>query len=145
MAEVQQQLQALSAEYQAVQQGTLMRRHGSEHKNLIFCAELQNHVNSRQKLESQQQENRAVQKEFSGLADDAKIYKLVGPVLLKQEKTEAVLAVDGRLDYIVNEIKRVEKQIKDTEDKSDAVRSKIIQVQSQAQPQDQGSQAQVAA
>ncbi|EHL01322.1 putative prefoldin subunit 6 [Glarea lozoyensis 74030] len=77
MAEVQQQLQALSAEYQAVQQ------------------------------------------------DDAKIYKLVGPVLLKQEKTEAVLAVDGRLDYIVNEIKRVEKQIKDTEDKSDAVRSKI--------------------
>ncbi|CAG8972600.1 hypothetical protein HYALB_00005369 [Hymenoscyphus albidus] len=44
MADIQQRLQALSTEYQAVQQ------------------ELQTHVNSRQKLESQQQENRAVQK-----------------------------------------------------------------------------------
>jgi len=29
---------------------------------------------------------------------------LVGPVLLKQDKTEAVLAVDGRLEYIENEM-----------------------------------------
>jgi prefoldin beta subunit len=38
------------------------------------------------------------------LKDDANIYKLVGPVLLKQEKTEAVLAVDGRLEFIENEM-----------------------------------------
>jgi prefoldin beta subunit len=38
------------------------------------------------------------------LSDDSNIYKLVGPVLLKQEKTEAVLAVDGRLEYIENEM-----------------------------------------
>ncbi|KAG9230312.1 Prefoldin [Amylocarpus encephaloides] len=125
MAEAQQQLQALSAEYQSIQQV------------------LQGHVNSRQKLESQQQENRAVQKEFSHLKDDANIYKMVGPVLLKQEKTEAVLAVDGRLEYIENEIKRVEKQIKETEDQSDAVRGQIIKVQSEAQPQ--GGASQVAA
>jgi prefoldin beta subunit len=29
---------------------------------------------------------------------------LVGPVLLKQEKTEAVMAVDGRLEFIENEM-----------------------------------------
>lgn len=42
--------------------------------------------------------------EFDSLADEANIYKLVGPVLLKQEKTEAVMAVDGRLEYIDNEM-----------------------------------------
>lgn len=82
--------------------------------------ELQQNVQSRQKLESQQQENKQVQKvqdgswysriaaknrqEFSGLDDDANIYKLVGPVLLKQDKAEAVLAVDGRLEFIDNEM-----------------------------------------
>jgi prefoldin beta subunit len=38
------------------------------------------------------------------LEDDANIYKLVGPVLLKQEKAEAVMAVDGRLEFIENEM-----------------------------------------
>jgi prefoldin beta subunit len=38
------------------------------------------------------------------LKDDANIYKLVGPVLLKQDKTEAVMAVDGRLDFINKEM-----------------------------------------
>jgi prefoldin beta subunit len=42
--------------------------------------------------------------EFASLEDDANIYKLVGPVLLKQEKAEAVMAVDGRLEFIENEM-----------------------------------------
>lgn len=66
--------------------------------------ELQSVVEARQKLEAQQQENQGVQKEFAKLPDDANIYKLVGPVLLKQEKTEAVMAVDGRLEYIEKEM-----------------------------------------
>ncbi|KAK0113760.1 hypothetical protein ONS95_014010 [Cadophora gregata] len=125
MAESQQKLQSLSDEYQKLQQ------------------DLQNHVNSRQRLESQQQENKAVQKEFEGLDDDANIYKMVGPVLLKQEKTEAVMAVNGRLEFIENEIKRVEKLISDVENKSDAVRTQIIQIQSESSPQ--GGQPQIAA
>lgn len=104
---------------------------------------MQSSIQARQRLESQQQENRAVQKEFSGLKDDANIYKLVGPILLKQEKTEAVLAVDGRLEFIENEIQRIEKQIKDTQEKNDRIRMEIMQIQSQAQPQ--SGQAQVAA
>ncbi|RDW67986.1 hypothetical protein BP5796_07227 [Coleophoma crateriformis] len=115
MAEGQQRLQALSEEYTSLQQ------------------ELQTNVASRQKLESQQQENKGVQKEFKSLDDDANIYKLVGPVLLKQDKTEAVLAVDGRLEFIDNEIKRVEKQIKEIEEKTDKVRMEIMQIQSESQ------------
>lgn len=42
--------------------------------------------------------------EFAKLADDANIYKLIGPVLLKQDRSEAVLAVDGRLEFIEKEM-----------------------------------------
>lgn len=48
-------------------------------------------------------ENQAI-KEFSTLAADANIYKLVGPVLLKQDKSEASLAVDRRLEFIDKEM-----------------------------------------
>lgn len=61
-------------------------------------------MTARQKLESQQQENKSVQTEFSNLDDDANIYKLVGPVLLKQDTTEAKSTVDGRLEYIGQEM-----------------------------------------
>ncbi|KAF5876724.1 putative prefoldin subunit 6 protein [Botrytis fragariae] len=101
MAEQQQRLQALTEEYQKLQ------------------TDLQSSISSRQKLESQQQENKSVQKEFSALSSDSNIYKLVGPVLLKQDKTEAVMAVDGRLEFIEKEIKRVEQAIKDVQDKCD--------------------------
>ncbi|TGO88785.1 hypothetical protein BPOR_0142g00180 [Botrytis porri] len=104
MAEQQQRLQALTEEYQKLQ------------------TDLQTSISSRQKLESQQQENKSVQKEFSALSSDSNIYKLVGPVLLKQDKTEAVMAVDGRLEFIEKEIKRVEQAIKDVQDKSDGLK-----------------------
>lgn len=42
--------------------------------------------------------------EFEGLKEDANIYKMVGPVLLKQDKAEAVMAVNGRLEFIENEM-----------------------------------------
>ena len=72
--------------------------------NLNVRAELSTAVSARQKLESQAQENKSVQKEFATLADDATIYKLVGPVLLKQETAEAKGTVDGRLNYIEGEM-----------------------------------------
>lgn len=66
--------------------------------------ELSNLVQVRQKLEGQLTENESVQKEFSGLDDGAKIYKLVGPVLLKQETEEAKSTVSSRLEFIENEM-----------------------------------------
>ena len=42
--------------------------------------------------------------EFKTLKDKANVYKLVGPVLLKQDKNEAVMAVNGRLDFIEKEM-----------------------------------------
>jgi prefoldin beta subunit len=45
-----------------------------------------------------------VQTEFNSLDDDANIYKQIGPVLLKQDKTEALMAVSGRLEFIEKEM-----------------------------------------
>ena len=42
--------------------------------------------------------------EFDNLKDNEIIYKLVGPVLLKQEKFEADGTVKGRLEFIGNEL-----------------------------------------
>ncbi|GAB1199048.1 hypothetical protein APSETT444_008381 [Aspergillus pseudonomiae] len=86
MADAQKQMQALSDEFQKLQ------------------TELDSFVEARQKLESQQQENQGVQKEFNSLDDDANIYKLIGPVLLKQDKNEALMAVNGRLEFIEKEM-----------------------------------------
>ncbi|RKF71896.1 putative prefoldin subunit 6 [Golovinomyces cichoracearum] len=108
--------------------------------------DLQNHIQSRQRLESQLQENKGVQgvlqqklsnnlvqykklmcnhQEFSNLDKNTNIYKLCGPVLLKQDRTEAVLAVDARIEFINNEIKRVDKQIEDVQSKCNATREKV--------------------
>lgn len=42
--------------------------------------------------------------EFETLSDDANIYKLVGPILLKQDTAEAKSTVDGRLEFIDKEM-----------------------------------------
>ncbi|KAL1990620.1 hypothetical protein VTN49DRAFT_6459 [Thermomyces lanuginosus] len=113
MEELQKRLQQLSEEYQKLQ------------------TELESTVEARQKLESQLQENRNVQQEFKSLDSDANIYKLVGPVLLKQDKSEAVMAVEGRLNFIEKEIQRIETQIKEINEKSEKKRTEL-QTQAQA-------------
>ncbi|KAL4796885.1 Prefoldin [Aspergillus filifer] len=117
MADPQKQMQALSDEFQNLQ------------------TELDGLIDARQKLESQQQENKSVQTEFTSLDDDANIYKLIGPVLLKQDKSEALMAVNGRLEFIEKEIKRIEGQIQENSEKSDKKRTEIVQFQSQIQQQ----------
>jgi prefoldin beta subunit len=123
MADMQKKLQELSEGYQALQ------------------GELSTAVEARQRLESQQQENTNVKNEFDLLADDATIYKQIGPVLLKQEKAEALMGVNGRLEFIENEIKRFETQIKGIQDKSEKTRVEIMQIQQAAQQAQQAAPA----
>ncbi|EMR67957.1 putative prefoldin subunit protein [Eutypa lata UCREL1] len=111
MAEIQAKLQALSEDYQKLQD------------------ELQTAVQSRQKLEAQRQENLGVRKEFNRMKEGESIYKLVGPVLLKQEKPEAESTVNGRLEFINKEIERIDKQIKEVQEKIERKKGDIIQAQ----------------
>ncbi|KAJ2163137.1 Prefoldin subunit 6 [Coemansia sp. RSA 552] len=68
-------------------------------------------VESRQKLDSQLQENELVEKEFGLLKDGARIFKMIGPVLVPQDRTEAVSNVGKRLEFIRDEIKRVDQRL----------------------------------
>ncbi|ORZ12647.1 Prefoldin [Absidia repens] len=90
-------------------------------------------VESRQRLDSQQQENEQVRKEFELLGGDANIYKLIGPVLVKQEKSEAASNVKNRLDLISSEVKRVEAQLNELTEKSEKKKGDITQLQMQYQ------------
>ncbi|CAP62164.1 uncharacterized protein PODANS_5_12970 [Podospora anserina S mat+] len=115
MADIQRRLQALSEDYAKLQK------------------DLQDTVTSRQKLEAQMQENLGVQQEFEKLKDGETIYKLIGPVLLKQDRTDAESTVKGRLEFIEKEITRLEGHIKETQAKMEKKKTEIIQVQTSAQ------------
>lgn len=91
---------------------------------------IQKCVKARQQLEAQLTENTLVQKELDILEDDAKIFKLTGPVLVKQELTEAKANVKKRIDYISAEIKRQEGAIKDFDKKQEKIREALIQIRS---------------
>lgn len=74
---------------------------------------------------------------------------------MKQDKNDAKMAVDGRLEYIGNEMydvdftaqsltltqssKRIEGQIKEVQEKSESKKMDIIQLQSQGQQQPQSA------
>ena len=110
---------------------------------ILALSELEGLIDARQKLESQQQENQGVKSEFAQLDDDANIYKLIGPVLLKQDKTEAVMAVNSRLEFIEKEMlvsciwpsffinkchysKRIEREIGEKQEESEKKRAEVM-------------------
>jgi prefoldin beta subunit len=78
-----------------------------------------------------------VQKEFKTLSDDSAIYKLIGPVLLKQDRDDARRTVDGRLEFIEKEIKRVEGTIKELQGRGEKMRAELGALQQKVQMEQQ--------
>jgi prefoldin beta subunit len=64
---------------------------------------------AKQNLTEKKSENEMVLQEFSLLSTDANIYKLVGPVLAKQDIAEAKSNVQKRIEFIEKEIQRMDK------------------------------------
>ncbi|KAI5115270.1 hypothetical protein M0805_001639 [Coniferiporia weirii] len=91
--------------------------------------ELSATVDARQRLDAQLTETSMVKKEFATLKPANEVYKLIGPVLVKQDQAEAKVNVDKRLDFIKSEIQRVESQIKDITEKSEKKRNEIVEIQ----------------
>lgn len=112
-------------------------------KESVKFTELQNEVTelveSRQKLETQYQENLIVKKEFDLLKDktegEQKVFKMTGPVLVPIEYEEATMNVDKRLEFITGEIERVEKKIEVKQKEMTDSRNKLISMRSQMQQQ----------
>ncbi len=99
---------------------------------------LQSLMDGRAALQTQSHENQMVKEEFKLLEDDANVYKLVGPVLVKQDLQEARANVDKRIEYIKEELARVDAQTKESEKKMEAQRGVVMQMQQKAQAARQG-------
>jgi len=97
--------------------------------------QISNLANSRSQYLTQLNENEMVKKELELLETDAEIFKLVGPVLIKQERTEATANVLKRIDFISGELKKIEATAKETGDKQEKQKQKIIDLQQQIQSQ----------
>ncbi|EUC56526.1 prefoldin subunit 6, related protein [Rhizoctonia solani AG-3 Rhs1AP] len=119
--DLQARLEVVSKEYQKVQD------------------DIQGAVETHQRLDSQVNENQAVKKEFASLKPHNTIYKMIGPVLVKQDPVEAKSNVDKRLEFIKGEITRVEQQISDLNTKSEKIKAEVVTIQNvmaaQQQPQ----------
>ncbi|CAO2589156.1 Prefoldin subunit 6 [Lemmus lemmus] len=90
-------------------------------------------MSGRQKLEAQLTENNIVKEELALLDGSNVVFKLLGPVLVKQELGEARATVGKRLDYITAEIKRYESQLRDLERQSEQQRETLAQLQQEFQ------------
>ncbi|RDB28369.1 Prefoldin subunit 6 [Hypsizygus marmoreus] len=95
--------------------------------------DLSNAVEARQRLDAQLSENELVKKEFAQLTPDNRIFKLTGPVLVKQDQAEAKSNVETRLEFIRGEIKRVEAQLKDIESKQEQKKNELVEIQTALQ------------
>ena len=61
-------------------------------------------VANREQLESQFRENELVLQEMKLLSDDARVFKLIGPTMMLQDRSEAKSNVEKRLEFIKSEM-----------------------------------------
>uniref|UniRef100_A0A914UXG2 Probable prefoldin subunit 6 n=1 Tax=Plectus sambesii TaxID=2011161 RepID=A0A914UXG2_9BILA len=85
-------------------------------------------IANRQQLEGQLTENNMVKEEFDFLDEESVVYKLIGPVMVKQDLNEAKQNVAKRVEYISNEIKRLEETMKDTASKQEAQKEALMKM-----------------
>merc|ERR1712126_383172 len=83
-------------------------------------------------FEAQLSETQVVQSELDLLSDDV-VYKLLGPVLVKQDKEEALTTVKSRSQYMESELKKCEKSLKDIQKKMEKEQSDLQDLQIKAQ------------
>ncbi|KAL2615059.1 hypothetical protein AAZV13_08G043200 [Glycine max] len=87
----------------------------------------------RKKYTVQLGENELVLKELDLLKDDANVYKLIGPVLVKQDLAEANANVRKRIEYISAELKRLDATVQDLEEKQNSKKDTILKLQQRIQ------------
>ncbi|CAI0548516.1 unnamed protein product, partial [Linum tenue] len=79
----------------------------------------------RKKYTIQLGENELVLKELELLKEEANVYKLIGPVLVKQDLAEANANVRKRIEYISAELKRLDATVQDLEEKQNSKREAV--------------------
>ncbi|KAF7803180.1 prefoldin subunit 6 [Senna tora] len=87
----------------------------------------------RKKYTIQLGENELVLKELDLLQEDANVYKLIGPVLVKQDLAEANANVRKRIEYISAELKRLDSSLQDMEEKQNSKKDAVLKLQQKIQ------------
>ncbi|MFH4975351.1 hypothetical protein AB6A40_002060 [Gnathostoma spinigerum] len=88
-------------------------------------------ITNRQQLEGQLTENNLVKAEMDLLGVDDVVYKLIGPVLVKQDVAEAKENVNKRIAYIKTEINRLEEIMADCKKKHESQKETLMLAQNQ--------------
>ncbi|XP_055534065.1 probable prefoldin subunit 6 [Wyeomyia smithii] len=114
----------------------LQRRLESELKNYKDAQkEFNKLVQQQQLLDGQYNENKNVLEELQLLKPTNTVYKLYGPVLVKQELEESKQNVAKRIEYINKELKKCTDNITSLEQKQDKYRANLQKLQRQYQNQ----------
>uniref|UniRef100_A0A1B6LSI5 Probable prefoldin subunit 6 n=1 Tax=Graphocephala atropunctata TaxID=36148 RepID=A0A1B6LSI5_9HEMI len=95
--------------------------------------EYQKSVGQRQQLDAQLNENMVVKAELDLMKAEGEVFKLIGPVLVKQDLEEAKQNVSKRMDYINGELKRIDNNIAALEVRQDGHREKLSKLELQLQ------------
>jgi len=74
-----------------------------------------------------------VKSELGLLGESDTVFKMLGPVLVKQNLDEAKQNVQKRIDYISGELKRQDNAIKELEKKQESCRENLGKLQHQFQ------------
>lgn len=97
------------------------------------------HLRTLNQLETQLEENKSVKAELDLVEPEGNVYKLMGPVLMKQDLAEAKSNVAKRLEFIEKEVARYKdlleksnKKTQDAEERAVKLQTKMQQAQSQA-------------
>jgi prefoldin beta subunit len=85
--------------------------------------------NDLQLVHGQQTENEMVMQELNLLDANTNVYKMVGPVLIKNSFEDAQETVKKRLEFISAERKRLEDKTQDLEKKGGDISDKVQQMQ----------------
>lgn len=87
----------------------------------------------RQEINSQLIENEMVKTELELLKSENQVYKLVGPVLIKIDQVEAKHNVSNRIEYIKEELKRIEDILGGLEKKQESCENNLRKYEQQFQ------------
>lgn len=71
------------------------------------------------------------------MKEDAKVFKLVGPVLVRQDVDEAKANVKTRLSYIDKELERTDRRLKENKERSDRAQEKCMKISGKLQKEQQ--------
>ena len=123
------------------QQQDMVKKLQTEREQLqVLTKEFQKFVSTRQQFDAQLNENELVLSEFKRLKKNSEVFKLVGPVLVKQEVPEAISTVKKRITFIKGELERCDKSISDSEEKQTTCRESLVKIQQEYQEKVQATQ-----